>query len=44
MHDSKRNTTTIEALEYILSEGTKKGYQFVAIDDTTPIYHFNVVN
>ena len=44
MHDSKRNTTTIEALEYILSEGTKKGYQFVAIDDTTPIYHFDVVN
>ena len=44
MHDTVRNKTSIEALEYILEEGTKKGYEFVAIDDLTPRVQFKVVN
>ncbi len=44
MHDFSGNYKTVKALNKIIIYGKKHGYEFRAINDTTPVVHHNVQN
>ncbi|MDD7348034.1 MAG: polysaccharide deacetylase [Clostridiales bacterium] len=44
MHDSSAKTTTVEALPGIIEYYKKKGYAFLPISDSTPMFHHGVNN
>lgn len=44
MHDSRPKTTTVEALPSIIEHYKAKGYTFLPINDSTPIFHHGVNN
>ncbi len=44
MHDSSAKTTTVEALPTIIEHYKAKGYTFLPISDSTPVFHHGVNN
>lgn len=44
MHDGAGNEETVKALPKILQYCKEQGYEFCAIDETTPVFHHHVYN
>lgn len=44
MHDANGKKNTVEILPKVIEYYQKRGYQFKAIDETTPIYHQHINN